>query len=61
MQNNTPNPLDRILSKRPPLYQTNHLLDRTYCQLVDHRGRVCFALRDHDGPHNFVPRTVRED
>lgn len=55
------NPLDRILSKRPPLYQTNHLPDRKICGVVDYRGRVCGNWNGHDGPHNFVPRTVRED
>ena len=51
----------RLLAARAPLYQTNHLPDRKYCELVDYRGRVCFAERDHAGNHNFVPRTVRED
>jgi hypothetical protein len=60
MNTNT-NPLDRILSKRPPLYQTNHLSDRKLCGQVNARGMVCAAANNHDGKCNFVVRTTRED
>lgn len=39
---------------------THRAADRL-CGQTDHRGRVCAADRDHDGNHNWVPRTVRED
>jgi hypothetical protein len=59
--NSSNSPLDRILSKRAPLYQSNHLPDRKLCGAVDYRGRVCAAPNNHDGKHIFVPRTTRED
>ena len=61
MVTNSNNPLDRILSKHPPLYQTNHLPDRELCGVVDYRGRVCALPNGHQDKHSFVLRTVRED
>lgn len=31
------------------------------CRAEGTRNRVCFADAGHIGPHNFVPRTARED
>lgn len=47
----------RSLSQRGSAEYLTALL----CGVVDYRSRVCGAPNDHEGNHNFVLRTVRED
>jgi hypothetical protein len=44
-----------------PTHRTAAAEPRTLCYAEGTRGRVCAADKDHDGNHNWVPRTVRED